>query len=380
MESAENKNKKGSARWKAAAAAVITLLLIAAAVLVFVYRDYLSASGLRELFGKDGGTEQTGEAFSYESGSVQSFATGGNFLAVASSTGLQLLDGDGKTAARQVFSMTNPACAASEVLFAFYDVGSTVLRVCDRDGTIHNMDTEGSIISLSMNGSGYMAVITEETGYKGLVTVYDASLTPVYEWYSGTGYALFAEVSPDNKSLAVSCAASDGGTVHLFSLASETEKAAVTSESELFLQMHWFTGDRLCVLSEQRALFLTADGREKASVDFEGMYLTDYCFESTDFITLYLGKYRTGTSGVLVNLDSGGEELGRAEVQGDLLSLSISGDRLGVLYSDRAVLYSRAMAESGTYEDTLGVKRMLLRKKGDALLLSSFFAERYSFR
>jgi len=379
MEAAETKTKKAAGRWRAVAAAVVTLLLIAAAVLVFVYRDALSAQGLRRLFGRET-TAELGDAYVYESGSAQAFATGGNCLAVASSTGLQLLSDEGYTVARQVFSMASPACAASDSLFAFYDIGGTALRVADRQGEIHDLSTGAAVISLSMNASGYLAVVTEESGYKGLVTVYDPSLTPIYQWYSGTGYALTAEVSPDNRSLAVVCAGADGGTVRLLSLGSETEKGSFTAAGELFLQAHWFTGDRLCVLGETRVLFLSGDGRERASYDFEGLYLTDYSLESTDFIALYLSRYRSGTAGVLVTLDQNGGELGRLELQTDLQSLSAYGDRLAALCGDGVTLYGRNLAEQGTYDQTLGVKKALLRKKGDVLLLSSYYAERVSFR
>ena len=379
MKTAEEQNKKSPGAVKRAAVITAALLLTVLAVLAVAYWEQLSAEGLSGLFsdGEDSGAVQP---YTYETGARQAFAADGENIAVATTTGLQLLDGSGYTVSRQVFSMSQPAVSAGGGVFAFYDVGGTALRVAYADGEITDMDTDSTIISVSVNDSGYLTTVTETAGYKSLVTVYDSELSAVYKWYSGTGYALSAQVSPDNKSLAVACAGAAGGTVHLFSLSSETEKASLTSADELFLQLHWFSGSRLCAISETRVLFFDSSGQDTAEYIFDGKYLTNFQLDGTDFIALHLSRYRTGTAGVLVTLSSAGSELGSIEVQKDIQSMDVRNERVLVLYSDSLVRYSRTLTESGSSDQVLGIKRALLDKKGNAFLLFSYFAERYNFK
>lgn len=356
-----------------AAAVVLTLILIALALLAFLFRDELSREGLRGLLGK--GTETAaGEAFSYETGSDQVFALAGNGLAIASSTGLQLLDADGVTVVKQILSLGTPAVAASPELCAFYDVGGTALRAAAPDGSCRTMDTENAILSVTVNPDGYIAVSTEQPGYKGMVQVYDPSLEKLYEWYSGSGYLLMARVTPDGRGLVTNCADESGGILHFFSMDSEAEQASWLAEDELILEFAYLSDGTLTAVTENRLVLLDSSGRETASYDFGGRYLKEYQIEG-DYATVLLSQYRSGTGGVMIHISSSGAVLGQREIQRDPLSLSASGDHLLALYSDGLVLYSQDLQELYSNDEVLGRKKALLRAGGDALLLSGYDAQ-----
>ena len=235
-------------------AVIVTILAVILAVLVFLYRDKLpgaSPSGnsddIADIISKS-------EPFTYETGSQQMFALMGDSLAVASSTGLQLLDKSGETVSREVFSMSNPAVCANNSSCAVYDVGGYSLRIY-KDGEFNNLDRSAEIISVSVNSGGFYAVAGYEAGYKGSVTVYDSTLNPIYEWFSGTGYILDAAVSPDNSTLAVLCVESSGTVVHLFHFDSENEFASVSIPNELAFKLSFEQGGNFCVLSEKSIHF-----------------------------------------------------------------------------------------------------------------------------
>jgi hypothetical protein len=369
------KTANKNAGLRRAAAVVLTIILIALALLAFLFRDELSREGLRGLFGlKNGSETAAGEAFSFETGSDQVFALAGSGLAVASSTGLQLLDEDGVIVAKQIFSLGTPAIAASPVLCAFYDVGGKDLRVAAPDGECRTMDTENAILSVTLNPSGYMAVSTEQPGYKGLVQVYNPSSAKLYAWYSGSGYLLMARVSPDGRGLVASCAEESGGVLHFFSLDSEAEKASWLAGDEIILEIAYLSDGTLAVVTESRLVFLDGSGGETAAYDFGGRYLKDYQIEG-DYATVLLSQYRSGTGGVMLNISSSGAVLGQREVQRDPLSLSASGGQLLALYSDGLALYSQDLQELYINNEVLGRKKALLRTSGDALLLSGYDAQ-----
>jgi hypothetical protein len=86
-----------SGKLRRAVTFVLTVLMIVLAALAFLFRDKLSREGLRDLFSWTGWAEPSAEeAFTFETGSDQVFALAGNGLAVASSTGFQLLGDSGE--------------------------------------------------------------------------------------------------------------------------------------------------------------------------------------------------------------------------------------------------------------------------------------------
>lgn len=364
--------KKTKKRKKYIVSAIVAGVLIAAALAVWFNRD-----ALMSLLG--GGDGDQGEQWAFEAGSAQVFAPAGNGLAVASATGLQLLGSDGYTVARVVCALGTPAVSACAQYAAAYDVGGTALRVADFGGAVTELDTENPIISVRVSAAGFMAVCTEEQGYKGLVTVYDATLTAIYEWYSGEGYLLSAEVSPDGTELAALTAAEDGGHVKFFLLTSEEEQGDYTAAGELLLDARWIGDKRVCALSETRAVFLDDAGGEAGAYDYGGMYLADYAFGGEDFVVLALSKYLSGSVTQLVSLSDGGETLGQVEPDAELKSLSAGEKQVLALYSDGLTLYSRSLSEQSGDTEIDGVKTALLRKNGGALLVYTGAAQPKSF-
>lgn len=377
-ENTEKRTKKRKRGVKRVVATVTTLILVVAAVLIFIYRDKLTKDNLNSIFTEAEAPEES-EAFTYEIGTDQVFAKAGEGLAVASSGGMQLLDKNGKTVCRQIISMSTPATAASKHHAVFYDVGGTTLRVAGFDGSYTDLDTQDAIISVTMNESGWMAVVTEKTGYKGYVEVYNAALEPVYEWFSGSGYVLSAVVAPDNRGMAALCVGAEGGRVAQFSFSSETQQSEFLAQDELLIGLHYLSADRLCALSESRVVFFDDKSEQKGEYAFNGAYLTDYEFGGDGFVSVLLSRYRSGNALDLVSLSASGEVLGELQLQRDLLSLSASGKQLLVLYSDGLTLYSSSLEELGVREDVLGVKRAVLRGRDQALLLSAYSAEPYHF-
>lgn len=373
----EEKKSKKRGRGRAIAGAVLALILVAAAVLALLFREKLSPSYLSDVFSSEESmTDENAEPFTYEVGSGQVFAVSDNNLAVASSTGIQLLDSKGKTIAYEVFSMETPAITASEVCSVFYDIGGTALRVVDDDGEVTPLEQEKSILTAHMSSSGHLTVITEETGYKAAVTVYNEKLERVYAWHSGSAYVLSAQVSPAGNMLAAVCVDASGGKLMLFSLSKEEAIGSYEVPNELFLDLAWMGRDRICLLSESRLVFLDTEAQQTGEYSFGGQYLLDYDLAGGDYAALLLSEYRTGGSSRLITVDRNGEGKGQRSVeQRDVLSISAGNDVLLVLYSDALELVTETLSPVNSTTEILGVKKALLRRDGKCLLLSAYAAE-----
>lgn len=362
-----NKNDAGRGRTAQRLAAGGIVAVLALAVAAFLLRDTLFAPDPAQQYADI-------EPFSFETGSGQCFDLCGDGLAIASSTGLQLMNSAGSTVAKSIFSMETPAVDACGSFALFFDVGGTALRAAAMDGSVTELDTNSAIISADVGENGYFAVCTEETGYKGLATVYNSSFAPVYRWYSGSGWLMKCAVSPDGGAMAAVCAESGGTVLHVFRLDSETEKAALTLEDKLFFDVIWLSSTRLCLISEDEIVFTDWSAKETRSFSFGGAYLGGYDV-SGGHVSLFLSEYLTGGEGRLFSLDSAGELIAETAAENSLAALSRSGEKTLALYSDCCMLYGADLSEKGREDNVLGVRSALLRPDGRALLLSAYSAE-----
>lgn len=353
--------------------AVFCLAVIAVGVAVFLNADTIFPAAELEF------EVLEKEPFTYETGSGQAFAAAGDGLAVVTSSSAQLFDSAGKSVAKQVHSFDSPAVAASAKGAVFFDVGARRCCFAGFDGEFTEIEVTGAVISASINDSGYFTVITEEAGYKALVSVYDPDCNKLYEWHSGTGYAVKAEVCPNNRSFAVLCITSQGSEIHIFSFTSETEKAKLRYDNLLLFDMYFMSTDRLCAIGNDGLYFSNTGGEVKGEHSFEGMYLCGYSFGSTDFAAVYLSEYRTGVGGTLRTVSPEGEALGETRTDKDVTCISANGKNLLLMTTGGIYLYSRDMALQQSNEELMTYKKAFLRSKSDVLLISSFNAEIFTF-
>ncbi len=356
-------------------ALIAAIVLLAAAVVVWIYRDNFSADNM--VLYDDTATPE--DEFVFDAGSGESFAAAGNGLAVANSSGLELLNSEGTAVTSKLMQMENPTADGCEDFAIFYDLGGTKLAVARFDGTVEEIPVSNEILSATVSRGGYISVTTEYTGRRALVTVYDPNLDEIYEWFSSSAWVLSACVSPDGEHLAVLSYTTTGSEVRFFDLNRESQQAAFSVDDTILLDLHWFNSNRLCALSGDQVFFFTADGTWQNTYAFAGQYLVGYTFDGANCAAIALSPYRTGTTATLVTLDPAGQELGTAQVDSAIVCLAASDLEVLVLCSDGAILYNSSLAEKSRLSGLPGFKYALLRSRGEALLIATNYAEVYSF-
>ncbi|MGI5978518.1 MAG: DUF5711 family protein [Oscillospiraceae bacterium] len=366
------RHEKNTTRSGGAGAIVGTLLLVAAAIGIFLYRDKLTGGNAPAETAAP--AVSAGEAYTYETGSQQMFALMGSELAIASTTGLQILDEDGQSVLREVFSMTRPAVCACDDCCIFYDVGGTHIRVV-KNGKSTSLDRESPITSVSVNRDGYIAVSGEEDGYKGSVRVYNNKLEAIYEWFSGSGYTLDAAVSPDCSKLTVLTLGSSGSEVHIFRLDSEKEAATIKLDGELAVRLHYSKNGDFCVLTQKNLYFYNDSGKALNRFSFDSNTLEDYEF-GTDLTVVALGQYVSGGSTVLTSLGPDGRTLGTATLSEAPQALASQGRKLLVLSNETVTVFDSTLRTQKSAAVGSGYVSAVLLPDDDVMLLSTHYGEK----
>ncbi len=363
-----------------AVGAIISLtaavVLLAAAVVIWFYRDSFSPDGL--IYSADTKAVAKDE-YIFDAGSGEAFAAAGRGLAVANASGLELLDGSGTPVTSMLMQMESPTAAGCDDFAVFYDLGGKRMAVAKFDGTVEELSVPGEILSATVSESGYIALTTEYTGFRALVTVYDPQLEEIYRWYSSSAWVISANVSPDGRKLAVLSYTATGSEVRFFNLSRDEQQSAFSVSGTILLDMHWFTSNQLCAISSDQALFFNADGEWLNTYGFSGQYLIGYTFDGGTCASFALSPYRAGTTATLVSLDPSGSVLGTVDIQSELVCLTAKDLEIMALCSDGAVLYNSSLAEKGRLPGLTGFKYGLLRARGEALLIASNYAEVYTF-
>ncbi len=362
---------------------MLLLALVLAAVLAVVwaasYRDMVGVDGMRRLFTYNKATADADgrmEMFRYDSDRTATYDMLGDSLIVASTTRLWQLSKDGVELWSETVSFTHPAIVVGNQTAAVYDVGGTEIYLLSAHGLLRSMSEQSGngILSVTINGSDYLALTILKSGYRSAVTAYTPGGEPVFTFNSSERYVSDACVLNDNRHLGtVSMGEADGvfaSRLSFYAFDHEKALSETTLGGSMVLSLSDF-GGKLAALEDDRLTVFAADGSLSGSCRYEYPYLRGHSVSGAGFMALALSRYRSGSAMRIVTVDTDGQVLGRADERREILDVSAAGRYVAVLCSDSLTIYTSDMTALATLDDTDFAKQVIMRDDGTALLIGA---------
>lgn len=365
---------------------LLALAMILAAVAAIVFRDRLNLDNMRRWFHyrslvlSDSGQA---ESFPYDGDLNDTFAVLDRDLLVCSRNAISLYSGSGTCYVSQSVNMENPVVDTNGSLAVVYDAGGSELHVLGQRQLVWSAEGLTSILSARLNRSGQLTVVTQSGGYRGAVTVYDTTYSPIMSVNLTSAYVMDAALSDDGKTLSILTVGQDGGTfsstLSLYAL-NTADSGSFTPDltrplgsSVVIATRH--TADAVWSLSDQ-GLDITDHSGNTVSADWSDLYLKRYTLAGDGFAAALLGKYRAGSQAELWTVAADGTRH-TLEYREQVLSLSAAGRYVAVLTSDRLDIYTDDLEPYATLEGTQGARAVLLMADGSAILISAESASFY---
>lgn len=357
---------------------LLVLVLVLGVVIAAAYRDGTGFDVLRRRLNyrsarSDG--SQTG--YQYDASALNRYADLDGTLVVLSDTRLQVLSGQGEEVWAADVNMKHPAIHQGGGRAVCYDIGGTELYVVDSTGERLHLTQEDDepLISARLNEDGWLAVTAERQGYKGAVSVYNASLSsPAFVFNSAGRFVSDACVGRNGRFLAAVTLGQESGTfvssIVLYSMTEEEPMASYDVTDGLAAAIAEQDGKIVTVCDTCLSL-ASSDGEVTGTYGYGGSYLREYALGGEDFSALLLNRYQSGSVGRLVTVDGDGEAIASLEVTQEVLDLSAAGRYLAVLYTDRLVIYNRDLQVYAALNGTDYAGDVIMRRDGAALLLSA---------
>ncbi len=368
---------------------LVTLALAAGAVFLIAHHDQWNLDTLkRRITYRTLERSDTGQAESFSiSGSASDlYCILDDDLLVCSNQGVRLYSTGGVCYVEDTLSLNEPAVEVCGDMAAVYDLGgNAVYLYSDRTQMGALTDLEGSILSVRLNSKGWLAVTTQDSGYKAIVTVYNSALTQLAAVRLSTSFVVDAVVTENCDSLAVVTIDQENAAFEsalaLYDLTGSQEAGVyydLSPSSTLSL------GNNLTVdLFSDSPVWLVGDsalavwsGSSVVSWSYQGLYLRNYAVGSQTAAIL-LSQYQSGNQTLLYLVDSDGESTGSLALDEQVLSLSAAGQYTAVLTANRLDIYDRELSLYASLEGTDGALQALVRSDGSALLIRSGSAQLY---
>lgn len=357
---------------------ILTVLLVLAGVLLVLHRDEINLDSIKRYLtyrALERSEEGQGVAFQIETDDNPLYAALSNGLIVCTSNRILLYSDGGNTYIDMEVSLSNPIIQVAGDYALVYDAGGSQLYLIFKRQVIFQYTTESgyALISAQTNQNGWLAVVEQASGYKGAVTVYDASHEAVVTENISSSFVMDAAVSPNNRQLVVLTVGqqdiSFASTLTTYNVSDgEQVSAAIVSDSPI-LEMTW--DDSGFWLQEEDGVSLySTDGQLLGEWQDESLYLCGYSLRGDGFAVEYFSRSKAGAVGQLVVVDSQGEVAASVDVGEEVLSLTAAGRYIALLTTSSLTIYTSDLTEYAQEENDGSIVKALVRSDGTAILIS----------
>lgn len=360
--------------------ATLVVLAVGVSLVVLVaFRDQLNLDSVKRWFHYRSLTRSDSgqaESFHYDGDLNCIFAALDGDLLVCSQNAISLYSGSGTRYINQQISMEHPVVTSNGSLAVVYDAGGGSLYILGQRSLVWSAEDLESILSARLNKNGQLTVVTQAGGYRGKVTVYNASYEPVMSVNLTSAFVMDAALSDDGHTLATLTAGQRDGVfatgleLYAMNYASGSYQSDVSASlgGGVALELRhtagavWVLSDRGLTISDHDGNTVTADWADK--------YLRRYTLSGDGFAAALLGRYRAGSQTELWVVDQDGARRSLA-LNEQVMSISAAGRYVAVLTGDRLDIYTQELELYSSLKGTKGARTVLLMPDGSAILISA---------
>jgi len=333
----------------------LIILLVVIVIVIIVAITLIFGSG-STLFAQRSPVITVNE-LNFDIGRDRMFARMNDSIAAVGTLGIQVLDTGGRETLRDPFRMTRPALSGHGNRSIAFDIGGLNVRVFDTTQVIASVETEGPIVSASINQNGWFCVVTHEGGgIRGTVTVYNNTGDRVYRVDMRTGFVLSSVLSPDNKNLAILNLIDSGSRITFYHGIDTPDDPYNQFDlpDGLIIDIKYLSNNDILAVSTDYLFLVDSSGESKSIYPYSDNRLGSYTYDG-DFIALHLYDYGIGHRGRLVTLLTDGTVLGELAIDREILSISSAGNSLVVLKNDGVTFYNNELEQLSASLDNLSV-------------------------
>ena len=318
--------------------------------------------------------------YDFEAGLNTVYEPFGSGLAVASGDTYSFVSGLGDSSYSIQLRYNDPAIRVSEDYVLLYDRNGTGLCVANGYAEYLNTHTDSPILTASMNQNGDFALVTDQTGYRSAVTVYDSRQRLLCQWLTSQYYVMAASVSPDGQHFAALCLGQNGmeltTRVLYFDIGKEAPVWTVElGERQVYSMTHDKSGGLVIVCDDGVARYL--DGQSTGRLDFDRSLRLLSAQEGGD-VLLAFDTGSAGSRGTFIQvLGDGLSSLWSGSFSGVPRAMDCRGGTVALLMADR--LESVRYVGETIVRDTLeiaGPRDVAVSPEGDPILFYSDRAEK----
>ncbi|WOC31669.1 MULTISPECIES: DUF5711 family protein [Caproicibacterium] len=357
-------------------AAIAVLLFCAVGMVLWVNRENLKPANISEWVQTQmlGLSKGSGFPVHLTDENVQpcNFIAANKELFLTSDTAVQAYNSSAKQLFSRKHSLSSAVMKVNGNRVLVYNLGGTGYRLESQLKTLVDSSTDGKLLGGAVCANGRFALLTEEDGYCGQLTVYQQNGQVAYQYSFSEYYPTAVAVNSDGTHAVVTAVGASGGALvsavyELDFNSNQTVKPAATYADTTFLDVA-YTSFGILAVGDTQTVALDSAGKTLGAYSYGDAQLAAWNLNSSTAV-LGLLDFRNATASHLTAVNAQGKVQGSAKVDGSIVSVSQYADVMAVLSSGKVSAFTTSGKAVGSCSAGSNARAVALRSANQVFLL-----------
>jgi hypothetical protein len=327
---------------------IVILILSVVGMLLWLNRSNLTPSNIVDWVQMQVVGMGIGDGFPVKiTGTIVSpgnFRSSNKDLVMVGDTGLAVFNSSAKQTVSRQHSFSNPVMKVNGTRALIYNLGGKGYQLESVSKTLVKTNSEQNILAGALASNGSFALITEEDGYCGCLTVYDVGGQALYHYWFSDYYPTAVALNHNATKAAVTAiSAKDGAlvsAVYLLDLSSsQTVEPFASYMENAMLDVSFSENGTVVAVGDKMTAVINTLTKTKTNFDYQGLQLSAY-YTDAGRIVLSLSPYKNSGSSRLIVLDKTGKTVVSVNTTENIKSVSLFGETAAALQGSTVNFYS----------------------------------------
>lgn len=302
------------------------------------------------------------------------FKSSNKDLVMVGDTGLSVYNSSAKQTVSRQHSFSCPVMKVNGTRVLIYNLGGKGYQLESVSKTLVKTNSEQNILAGALASNGSFALVTEEEGYCGCLTVYDLNGQALYHyWFSDYYPTAVALNSNATKAAVTAISAKDGAlvsAVYLLDLSSsKTVEPFVVYTENAMIDVSYSENGTVVAVGDKMTAVINTLTNTKTNFDYQGLQLSAY-YTDAGRIALSLSPYTNSGNSRLVVLDKTGNTVVSINAKENIQSVSLFGETVAALQGGTVDFYSLTnQSLQGTCNAGADAKAIALQDESSVYIL-----------
>lgn len=233
--------------------------------------------------------KQTDNQNKIDINNVESIIEFDSSIAMIDNDYFKIISADGFSDLAYQITYAKPKMVKNGHRILVYDKGGYSYSVFNKSGKIYEKKLDNQILNANISADGNVVIITNESGYRGVLIAYDKNQREIYKWATSDYYIMDADITDDNIYVTTFYQNVQVLNSKVLKLDFGIDKIAdeLIFENELITDIHYLKNGRISLISSKNIYLLD---KKLKIVHQEPLYSDVLLFKYTKNGVLYVQK------------------------------------------------------------------------------------------